>query len=52
MLHVNPQGKEKALAFFYNPLTEAITREIRVPLHYAGFADKAKSPSAAPRRKP
>ncbi|HEY3318992.1 MAG TPA: alpha-galactosidase [Planctomycetota bacterium] len=41
-VHVNPQGKEKALAFFYNPLPEAIEREIRLPLHYAGLTEKAK----------
>jgi hypothetical protein len=40
-VHVNPQGKEPALAFFYNPLQEAITREIRVPLYYAGLKGKA-----------
>ena len=42
IVHVNPQGKEKAMAFFYNPLAEDITREIRVPLNYAGLADQAK----------
>jgi hypothetical protein len=41
-VHVHPQGPEKALAFFYNPLGEAIEREIRVPLHYAGLADRAQ----------
>ena len=41
-VHVNPQGNEKALAFFYNPLEEEISREIRIPLHYAGLAGKAK----------
>jgi hypothetical protein len=40
-VHVNPQGKEKALAFFYNPLTEPIERDIRVPLHYAGLTGTA-----------
>jgi hypothetical protein len=42
ILHVNPQGKEKGLAFFYNPLTTDIEREIRVPLHYAGLSSKAQ----------
>ena len=42
-VHVNPQGREKALAFFYNPLAEAITREIRVPLHYAGLVGKRRN---------
>jgi hypothetical protein len=41
-VHVNPQGKEKALAFFYNPLDEDIQRTIRVPLHYAGLVDAAQ----------
>jgi hypothetical protein len=41
-VHVNPQGKERALAFFYNPLGGKIVREIRVPLYYAGLAGKAK----------
>ena len=40
-VHVNPQGKEKALAFLYNPLPEAIEREIRIPLHYAGIEQNA-----------
>lgn len=42
ILHVNPQGAEKGLAFFYNPLAEDITREIRVPLHYTGLDGKVK----------
>ena len=41
-VHVNPQGNEKALALFYNPLEQEITREIRIPLHYAGLAGKAR----------
>ncbi|MHB1307444.1 MAG: hypothetical protein ACYC23_10225, partial [Limisphaerales bacterium] len=41
-LHVNPQGREKGLAFFYNPLEEAITREIRVPLYYTGLSGTAR----------
>ncbi len=42
ILHVNPQGKEKGLAFFYNPLAVDIEREIRVPLHYAGLKGTAQ----------
>lgn len=41
-LHVNPQGREKGLAFFYNPIEEAITREIRVPLYYTGLSGTAR----------
>ena len=39
-VHVNPQGNEKALAMFYNPLTTEITRTIRLPLRYAGLTGK------------
>ena len=39
-VHVNPQGQEKALAMIYNPLTEEITRRIRIPLRYAGLTGK------------
>lgn len=42
IVHVNAQGREKAMAFFYNPLAQDITREIRVPLHYAGLTDRAQ----------
>lgn len=41
ILHVNPQGREKAMAFFYNPLQQEVVREIRIPLHYAGLTDQA-----------
>ena len=42
ILHVNPRGQEKGLAFFYNPLPEDITREIRVPLYYTGLFETAR----------
>ncbi len=42
VLHVNPQGREKAMGFLYNPLQAAIEREIRIPLHYAGLTGKAE----------
>ena len=41
ILHANPQGKEKAMAFLYNPLNREIEPEIRIPLYYAGFTDLA-----------
>ena len=41
IVHVNPQGREKAMGFFYNPLTVDITRNITVPLYYAGLSGKA-----------
>ncbi|MCR5162429.1 MAG: hypothetical protein K6C40_00265 [Thermoguttaceae bacterium] len=40
-LKVNPQAREKGLAFFYNPLTEPIERTISVPLYYTGLTGKA-----------
>jgi hypothetical protein len=42
ILHANPQGKEQGLAFFYNPLSEEIEREIRVPLYYTGLSGQAE----------
>lgn len=42
LLHVNPQGVEKGLAMFYNPLDKEITREIRVPLYYTGLSGAAR----------
>jgi hypothetical protein len=42
ILHVNPQGAEKGMAFFYNPLNEDIVRNIRVPLHFAGLSNQAR----------
>jgi hypothetical protein len=42
ILHANPAGKEKGLACLYNPLTEEITREIRLPLHYTGLRKNAR----------
>jgi len=40
-LHVNPDGTERGLAFFYNPLTTDVERDIRVPLYYTGLMEKA-----------
>jgi len=37
LMHVNPSGKEKGLATFYNPLDEPITRTIKLPLYYTGL---------------
>jgi hypothetical protein len=41
-LHVNPQGREKGLAMFYNPLAEPIERSIRLPLYYTGLTGQAR----------
>ncbi|HZR19417.1 MAG TPA: hypothetical protein VFE51_19175 [Verrucomicrobiae bacterium] len=40
-LHVNPRLSERGLAMFYNPLEQAIEREIRLPLYYTGLDGKA-----------
>ena len=40
-IHVNPQGRERGLAMFYNPTGEPIERDIRVPLYYAGLSERA-----------
>ncbi|MDO4570490.1 MAG: hypothetical protein Q4D38_08910 [Planctomycetia bacterium] len=40
-LNVNPGGREKGLAFFYNPLTQPVEREIEVPLYYTGLRESA-----------
>lgn len=41
IMHVDPQGSEKALAMFYNPTDRDITRRISLPLYYTGLADTA-----------
>lgn len=41
LMHVNPQGKEKGLALFFNPLDHEITRTIKIPLYYTGIKGKA-----------
>lgn len=40
-MHVNPQGKTKALIMLYNPLKEKITRTIKLPLYYSGITNTA-----------
>ena len=41
IMHVYPQGSEKALAMFYNPTDRDITRRISLPLYYTGLTDTA-----------
>jgi hypothetical protein len=41
-MHVNPQLPQKALAMFYNPLTQPVTRTMRLPLYYTGLTDSAR----------
>ena len=41
MLHVNPQLKHKGLAIVYNPLTTAVTTQLKLPLYYTGLTQTA-----------
>ncbi len=41
-LNVNPSGDEKGMLLVYNPLTEAVSRKIRIPLYYTGLTDTAR----------
>lgn len=36
IMHVNPTLKEKGLVMLYNPLNEAVTRSIDLPVYYTG----------------
>ncbi|MFR8655530.1 MAG: NPCBM/NEW2 domain-containing protein [Bacteroides caccae] len=38
IMHVDPKGKEKGLAMFYNPTDQEITRNIQLPLYYTGLS--------------
>ena len=40
-VHVNPRGEERALAMLFNPLPVARTKELEIPLYYAGLAGSA-----------
>jgi hypothetical protein len=42
MMHVNPNLKEKGLLLVFNPTDTEITKEISVPLYYAGLTETAK----------
>jgi len=42
ILHVNPQQSTKGLLLLYNPLQQAITRTITVPLYYTGLTKTAR----------
>jgi NPCBM/NEW2 domain len=41
-MHADPQLKQKAFAMFFNPLSQPVTRIIRLPLYYAGLKSSAK----------
>lgn len=42
IMHVNPKGKEKGFALFFNPTDKAITRRIDLPLYYTGLTETAR----------
>lgn len=41
LMHVDPKGKEKGLALFFNPTDETIIRKIQLPLYYTGLTQRA-----------
>lgn len=41
IMHVNPHGKEKGLALFFNPTGQPMKRGIKLPLYYTGLSSKA-----------
>lgn len=41
LMHVDPKGKEKGLAMFFNPTDKEMVRKIRIPLYYTGLTEKA-----------
>jgi hypothetical protein len=41
-LNVNPSGDEKGMLLVYNPLTEAVSRKIKIPLYYTGLTNTAR----------
>lgn len=40
-MHVDPNGKEKALVMLFNPTSEPLDLELELPLYYTGLHDKA-----------
>jgi hypothetical protein len=41
-LHVNPQGQEKGLLLVFNPLDQAVSQTLDLPLYYTGLTGSAK----------
>ncbi|HBY58174.1 MAG TPA: alpha-galactosidase [Solibacterales bacterium] len=42
ILHVNPALAERGLAMIHNPLNQAVTRSVRLPLYYTGLETQAQ----------
>jgi hypothetical protein len=40
-MHVDPQGREKALVMLFNPTKEPMSKDLVIPLYYTGLNDKA-----------
>ncbi|GAA0880602.1 hypothetical protein GCM10009119_35720 [Algoriphagus jejuensis] len=40
-MHVDPSGKEKGLIMLFNPTSEAIKKDIAIPLYYTGLTEQA-----------
>lgn len=41
IMHVSVEGKERALAMFFNPTDEEMVRTVRLPLYYTGLKSEA-----------
>jgi hypothetical protein len=41
-MHVDPEGKEKALVMLFNPSNEPMKKELSLPLYYTGLTDTAR----------
>lgn len=41
-MHIDPNGKEKGLAMFFNPTDQDITRTVSLPLYYTGLSKEAR----------
>jgi hypothetical protein len=48
LLHVNPELDERALLAVWNPTDGDLTRELRVPLHYAGVDGSVRARRSTP----
>lgn len=42
MLHVNPRLREKGMLVVFNPLAQAVRRNLRVNLYYTGLTERAR----------
>jgi hypothetical protein len=42
ILHVNPQLKIKGMAIVYNPLEQAVKKQLKLPLYYTGLSKTAR----------